>query len=110
MSSERRRSPRVQILGKLHGYLVALDVPVTVVEISLGGLGLETPIDFPVGVVHEFSLTLGDGSTVSLKGRVMHCRRTLSPDTPARYTVGVQFIDDDAAETATVTTLITRVS
>ena len=44
MSSDRRHSPRIEILGRLHGHTVAFDVPVTVREISLDGappLGLE---------------------------------------------------------------------
>ncbi len=94
---ERRRSPRVQIIGKLHGSLVAVDAPITLTEISLGGLKFETTIEFPVGAVHEFSITLGDGSVVALKGRVLHCRRVSSSDAQ-KYAVGVQFIDDDTAE------------
>jgi hypothetical protein len=109
MTTDRRRNPRIQIVGKLHGHLVALDVPVTVTEISLGGLGLETAIDFPVGVVHEFRLTLGDDSTVLLTGRVMHCRRASGPDEPPRYVVGVQFIDD-AGESGAIDDLIARIS
>jgi hypothetical protein len=99
---ERRRSPRVQIFGKLHGQLVALEVPITVTEISLGGLTMESPIEFPDGVVHEFALTLGDGSQVSVKGRVLHSRRIGGSSEQPRYVVGVQFIDDEAAEIDTV--------
>lgn len=94
---ERRRSPRVQIFGRLHGHLVAVDAPITVTEISLGGLKMESPIEFPAGVVHEFALTLGDGSQVAVKGRVLHSRR-IGGDDPPRYAVGVQFIDDDSVE------------
>jgi hypothetical protein len=110
MTKDRRRSPRIQIFGKLHGHLVALAVPVTVTEISLGGLGLETSIEFPSGVVHEFRLTLGDDSTVLVKGRVMHCRRTSSPDEPPRFAVGVQFVDEADADAYPVSDLVDRLS
>lgn len=110
MASDRRRSPRIEIFGKLHGHLVVLDVPVTVIEISLGGLGLETSLDFPVGAVHEFRLTLGDESTVTLKGRVMHSRRTSPLGEPPRFVVGVQFIDDDPGDAGPVGDLINRIS
>ena len=96
MTSERRHSPRVKIFGRLHGQLVAVDVPITVTEISLGGLGFETSVEFPDGAVHEFCLTLGDESTVSLKGRVLHSRRVSPADEPPRFAVGVQFIDEAA--------------
>jgi hypothetical protein len=110
MTKDRRRSPRIQILGKLHGQLVALATPVTVIEISLGGLGLETAVEFPVGVVHEFRLTLGDDSAVLVKGRVMHCHRADAPDRSPRFIVGVQFVDDDAGDAHPVGDLIGRIS
>src|SRR5262245_24602415 len=80
MSTERRRSPRVALLGKVHGHIAALDVRVKVREMSLGGLSMETDISFPVGSVHDFSLTLGDGAAVLLKGEVVYSRGASSQD------------------------------
>lgn len=94
MSIDRRRNPRVAILGKLHGRIVTLDVTVTVIEISLGGMRIETAVPFPVDAVHEFQLTLGDNSIVHLKGRVAHCQRTGGDQ--ERYISGIQFIEDTA--------------
>ena len=90
--SDRRINPRIRILGRLHGRVIALDVPVTVTEISLGGMGMLTDIPFPVGAVHEFELTLGDQSVVLLRGRVAHCQK-VEQGTP-RFLSGVQFIDE----------------
>ena len=109
MTRDRRHAPRIQLFGKLHGHLVALDVPVTVTEISLGGLSLESSIEFPVGAVHEFRLTLGDESTVFVKGRVMHCRKAAGMDPAPQFNVGIQFLDDDA-ETHPIGDLIDRIS
>jgi hypothetical protein len=95
MADERRASPRIEILGRLHGHLVSLDVAVTVREISLGGMAIETPIAFPIGAVHEFMLTLGDGSTVPLTGQVVHCRNVAAPDADPSYVSGVRFLDDE---------------
>jgi hypothetical protein len=94
MTDDRRRSPRVQLLGRLHGTMVSLDVPVDVIEMSLGGMSVETTISFPIGAVHTFSLTLGDGSTVELTGTVRHCRNVAPSDAAPRYVVGFQFVDD----------------
>ena len=74
--------------------MVSLDVPVDVIEMSLGGMSVETSISFPVGAVHTFSLTLGDGSTVELTGTVRHCRNVAPAGAEARYVVGFQFVDD----------------
>jgi hypothetical protein len=99
MATERRHSPRIEILGRLHGHTVAFDVPVEVREISLGGMAVETGIPLVEGAVHEFLLTLGDGSTVELTGRVMHSRLVSEEADPQTYVSGVQFLDEqpDAA-------------
>jgi hypothetical protein len=95
MGSERRRAPRIAILGRVHGHVASLDVAVTVREMSLGGLSMETAIAFPVGALHEFRLTLGDGASVELKGRVVYCREASSSGGGVIYVTGVQFVDDD---------------
>lgn len=94
MTADRRRNPRVAILGKLHGHVVTLDVAVTVLEISLGGMGIQTTVPFPVDAIHSFQLTLGDNSVVYLKGRIAHCQRLAGEED--RYVSGVQFIDEAA--------------
>ena len=92
VSVDRRRNPRIQLLGRLHGNVVALEVAVTVTEISLGGMAIETQIDFPRDAEHEFQLTLGDDSTVRLKGRIAHCQK-LAGD-PPRYLSGIEFVEE----------------
>lgn len=82
----------------MNGRAVALEVPVTVSEISLGGMAILTDTEFEVGAVHDFQLTLGDNSLVDLRGRVAHCRKV--SETAPRYLSGIQFIsegDDDGA-------------
>jgi hypothetical protein len=96
VSVDRRRNPRIQILGRLHGRIVAMDVAVTATEISLGGMAIQTEIPFPVGAIHEFQLTLGDESAVVLTGRIAHCQR-VGGDESGGYLSGVEFIDDDQA-------------
>lgn len=109
MSDDRRRSPRIELLGRLHGHSVSLDLPVRVVQISLGGMAIETAVPFPVGAVHLFRLTLGDDSTTELTGRVMHSRNTAPDGAVPVFTTGVQFIDGDADEGGAVGGLISRV-
>jgi hypothetical protein len=109
-ATDRRRSPRIEILGRLHGHTVAFDVPVAVREISLGGMTVETGIALGEGAVHEFLLTLGDGSVVQLTGRVLHSRREPgSNDGPVSYVSGIRFIEDEPDATATVSQIIDKV-
>jgi hypothetical protein len=98
---EQRRSPRVEIFGRLHGHLVALDMPVSVTGISLGGLSFESPVDFPIGAVHEFRVELNDVASVRLKGRIVHCRPASNPDEgDPRFAAGAEFLDDCADDAA----------
>ena len=98
MTTERRSAPRFQLLGRLHGHIVSLDTPVSVREISLGGLSFQSEMSFPVGAVHEFMLRLGDDSTVHLRGRIVRSREDQDADGHRIYLTGVQFVDDDAGE------------
>lgn len=107
-NDERRRSPRVEVLGRLQGHTVALDLPVQVREISLGGMSLETPFAFPVGDLQHFVLTLGDGSTLSLAGRVAYCRDVGGPEPAKTYRTGIQFEDEANEEPAPVGDLLER--
>ena len=111
MNAERRRSPRIELMGRVHGHSVSSDLSVSVLEISLGGMAIRTSVRFETGTVHAFRLTLGDESTVELNGRVMHCR-DVSPtgDAPA-FVTGLQFVDDEPAENGpTVSDLIDRIT
>ena len=89
----------MQILGRVHGHIAALDVAVKVREISLGGLSMETAFPFPPGVIHEFRLELGDGSSVEMKGRVLRSRQIEAADGTHVFVSGVQFVEDDASAT-----------
>jgi hypothetical protein len=98
MAVERRHSPRIELLGQLHGRVVAYDVPVVVRNVSLGGLLLESTFPFTEGAVHGFRLTLGDDSSVELRGTVLRCREETAADGSTRFVTGVQFVDDAVDE------------
>jgi hypothetical protein len=108
MAGERRRSARVAILGRLHGHAVSLDIPVKVSDLSLAGMAIETPMPFPVGAIQEFELTLGDETAVVLRGHVVRSHNISPPGAPAVFVTGVQFVDDEPAESSEVGQLIER--
>jgi hypothetical protein len=109
MGSERRRSPRIEILGRVHGQAVSLDVPLTVREISLGGMSIEVPVAFPIDAIHEFRLTLGDGSTVLLRGRVVYCR-PFRGEAGQLFVCGLHFVDDEPVTGQSVSDVLDRIS
>lgn len=109
MSTERRRSARIEILGHLHGRVVSLDVPVRVREISLGGMAIETAVLFTEGTLHDFRLTLGDGAQVVLRGQARHCRNIAAEGQHPLYVTGFEFVDDERGESqSTVGSLIDK--
>ena len=98
MSVDRRRSPRVELLGQLHGRVVPYDVNVTVRNISLGGMSIESPFPFPVGVSHDFRLTLGDESSVRLRGAILRCDSERAADGSTYFLTGIRFLDESPEE------------
>src|SRR5262245_23474062 len=92
-ASDRRRSPRVAVLGKVRGSTVAGDVPIVVHEMSLGGMSIESPAPFQVGSVTDFLLTLGDGAGIEVYGRTIYTRRL--DGAADRFLSGIQFVDQD---------------
>jgi len=110
MSTERRRTPRVALLGQVHGQIASLDVPIRVREMSLGGLSMETSIAFPVGALHDFSLTLGDGASVQLRGEVIYSKQMSTADGSALFITGVRFVGDESEEAAGAEQIIGRIS
>jgi hypothetical protein len=97
---DRRRSTRIELLDRLQGHTVSLGVPVAVVDLSLGGMAIETSTPLRPGAIHLFQLTLGDDSTTELTGRVMHSRNTAPAGATPVFTTGIQFMDADAEDTA----------
>ena len=94
MGRDRRRSPRVELVGLVSGRLLRPGTAVVVRDMSLGGIATETPFPFERGTVHDLQLTLGDGAAVDLRGRVMHCRNIAGDGEEPRYFTGFQFVGD----------------
>jgi len=80
----------------MQGRTVALGLSVRVREISLGGMSVETAEPFELNSVHQFNLTLGDGATIELTGRVLRSARVAPEGHPVHFVSGIQFIDDES--------------
>jgi hypothetical protein len=91
LTSDKRDSDRVQVLGDLHGE-VTIFQPVTIKEISAGGAQVESAFPLQLDSLHEFRLTLGDRSVV-VKGRVAHCRVSDVDQDLVVYRTGIEFIE-----------------
>lgn len=91
MSDEKRETERLDILGDLPG-AAAVVQPVSIKQLSRGGVLVETPVPLQPNTLHEFRLALGDRSVI-VKGRVAHCRVSDVDQEQVRYRAGIEFVE-----------------
>src|ERR1051326_6466979 len=109
--AESRRAPRLELMERIHGHLTSLDIEVQVREIGLGGLSIEAPLRFPTGAIHEFRLTLGDGSKVMVRGRVAHSTaRTDEQSGAPIFLTGFEFLEEQVPDSQPIEKLVERVA
>jgi len=94
---ERRRYPRIEILGRVHGSVRPLDVPITLLNLSLGGFLMQTPMQYQIGETHEFQLTMAQKDPIVVRARIAHAMRVTVEHGPL-YLFGLEFVDADVRE------------
>src|SRR4051795_10450867 len=87
--ADKRDTERLQILGDLRGEVMVFE-PMTIKEVSRGGVQIETGFPLHLDSLHDFRLTLGDRSIV-VKGRVVHCSITDVEQELVIYRAGMEF-------------------
>jgi hypothetical protein len=90
MTIERRRAPRVEILGEIQGQVIPLDEVVNLRDLSTTGCSIRTRTPLVVGEVYEFQL-VSRTERVAVRGRVIHRRVSFKGDTTL-YVLGVEFV------------------
>jgi hypothetical protein len=107
---ERRRTPRVEMLGLVHGEILRLATPVDVREVGLGGFSVRTAEPLELGAIHDFKLTVNAWSTVELRARVVHCRP--NPDTSSLrgFVSGLEFVGRAPNDPSPAAELIDRIT
>ena len=71
-----------------------LDVPITLLNLSLGGFLMQTPMEYHVGETHEFQFTMGKMDPIVVRARIAHAMRVTVDHQPV-YLFGLEFIDRD---------------
>jgi hypothetical protein len=99
---ERRKAPRKAVRGRGPAQLLSLNLPVTVIQISLGGFQIRTSFVFLVDSVHVFRFQLGDGSAVDVSARVIHCLPRVTNAGAPVYVTGLAFVDSASQEAQAV--------
>ena len=103
--ADRRRFPRIWLIGDLHGRPVRVNEPFVLLEMSLGGFSVESCIPFPTGAEHPFEFTSVGGTTV-LRGVAIHCMRVDQGKGLPTYTCGFAFKEDGANDRAAIRLLM----
>ena len=83
-----------EILGRIKGVVRPLDVPITLLNLSLGGFLMQTPMEYRIGEIHEFQFTMGDKEPLIVRARIAHAIRA-TVDHEAVYLFGLEFVDRD---------------
>jgi len=93
---ERRRYPRIEILGRVKGVVRPLDVQITLLNLSLGGFLMQTPNEYHLGETHEFQLTMAQTDPIVVSARIAHVMRVTVEHKPL-FLCGLEFVDSSAA-------------
>ena len=98
--TDNRDRERVPVPSPLNGE-VKLYQPMTILDISKGGLQVETPFALQLDSLHDFRISLGELSII-VKGRIAHCKISeLAEEGVILYRTGVEFIENtDHAQSA----------
>jgi hypothetical protein len=94
VSSDKRDTERVAILGELQGEMMVFQ-PMLVKEISRGGATVETRFPLHLNSLHDVRLILGSTSVI-LKGRVVHSRISDVDQDIVTYRTGMEFVEPSA--------------
>ena len=108
--TERRRHPRVRVLGELYGRVVAFDAPGGIQNIGLGGFSIVGPLAFPVDAEHQFEVTAPDGATSVIKGRAAYSSPQPGPNGATSYLTGFELVVDEPGDVAVMEDLLTRLA
>ena len=105
MSSDKRDRERVPLEGQVKGEVMVFQ-PMTILDISIGGVQIETAFAFQLDSLHDFRLSLGDRSVV-VKGRIAHCHIGELTDVAALYRTGVELVELSDHARAAITDFVT---
>jgi hypothetical protein len=87
---DQRRSPRIEVLMRVKGQLVAVDTSVLIHDLSRTGFGALSQVRFQAGQTLDFRLVGDDASPVDVTARAVHTQPL--PQRPGWYRTGFMFV------------------
>ena len=105
---ERRRYPRIEMVGRVTGQVLPLSEPVIVLDMSRTGFAMQTRGMFPIGTVHEFRLELPDMNVpLTISAQIVRSVQAKGADGSAHYISGLHFVDVTTVEARAFQAVIT---
>ena len=89
--SDKRDTDRLAILGDLQAEIMVFE-PLLIKEVGQTGVSVETRYPLILNSLHDLRLTL-DGTSVVLKGRVVHSHISDVDQDIVTYRSGIEFVD-----------------
>jgi hypothetical protein len=88
---ERRRVPRVDVVSDLYGHFVALDLYLSIRDISPSGFSALSHLEFPVGCRHTFMFSTADGRQARTIATCRHSHALDVGDGRPTFLAGFEF-------------------
>ena len=88
---ERRSSERLPLFGEARGEAL-VPQPMMVLDVSHGGIRVETDFPFQIAAIHELRIPITD-QPVIVRGRVTYCSVADIDAESVRYRSGFEFVD-----------------
>lgn len=94
---DRRRYPRLHLVGEFDGRAISFQLDVRVLDISADGFAIQSPFEFTPGTAHEFQCATLRQPRPVVRAVAVHSRRV----TPQRgrdfFVAGFSFVDLSSA-------------
>lgn len=104
-----RRSPRIDVRNRLRGYLVTLDRPVVLRDLSLGGFSVESDDPLPSGT-HIVRIQEGDRWSVTVTAASRHRQSSDRDDGSIRHVMGFEYADQSVDTQQIIRVLFERLA
>lgn len=90
----RRRYPRLDVLGRIEGQVLALDARLHLRDLSLGGFSVDSNRPFAPCQQYAFRFTTAGRVVVELDAISVHCRiGSVGSDSRLTYVAGFEWTD-----------------
>jgi len=105
LNTDRRTSPRIELLGEINGQVLPFAMPVVLLDLSPGGFALASPVPFARHAEYTFQFN-GTRSHGPIRAKDVHCLRVSHGTTDVSYVAGFSFVLNHPADQEVVDALI----